>query len=114
MRMSIRFVLLAAALLLTAPAWALSLNQAMGALTEAKVAGVLGERPDGYVGVVKPGGDASEIAKLINDARRQEYQRLAAENGIKVRDVEAIAGKKALERTQPGQYIQINGVWMPK
>jgi uncharacterized protein YdbL (DUF1318 family) len=114
MRMSIRFVFLVTALLLTSPAWALSLNQAMGALTEAKVAGVLGERPDGYVGVVKPGGDAAEIAKLINNARRDEYQRLATENGIKVRDVEAIAGKKALERTQPGQYILINGVWMPK
>ena len=96
MRMSIRFVLLITALLLTSPAWA------------------LGERPDGYVGVVKPGGDAAEIAKLINNARRDEYQRLATENGIKVRDVEAIAGKKALERTQPGQYILINGVWMPK
>lgn len=114
MRMSIRFFLLAAALLLSAPAWAMSLNQAMGALPEAKAAGVLGERPDGYVGVVTPRGDAAEIARQINEARRAEYQRLAEENGIKLRDVEAIAGKKAIERTPPGQYIQLNGVWMPK
>ncbi|GGC92737.1 YdbL family protein [Halopseudomonas salina] len=114
MRMSIRLLLLAAALLVASPTWALSLNQAMGALPEAKAAGLLGERPDGYVGVVSPGGDAAEIARLINEARRAEYQRLAAENGIKLRDVEAIAGKKALERTPSGQYIQLNGVWMPK
>ncbi len=114
MRMSIRFFLLVTALLLTAPAWALSLNQAMGALPEAKAAGVLGERPDGYVGVVTPQGDAADIARLINQARREEYQRLATENGIMLRDVEAIAGKKALQRTSPGEYIQLNGVWMPK
>lgn len=114
MRMSIRYFLMAAALLMSAPALALSLNQAMGALPQAKAAGVLGERPDGYLGVVTPGGDAAEIAKLINRARREEYQRLAEENGIMLRDVEAIAGKKALERTPPGQYIQLNGVWMPK
>jgi hypothetical protein len=114
MRMSIRFFLLAVALLMTAPAWALTLNQAMGALPEAKASGLLGERPDGYVGVVTPQGDAAEIARLINEARRAEYQRLAAENGIALRDVEAIAGKKALERTPAGQYIQLNGVWMPK
>jgi uncharacterized protein YdbL (DUF1318 family) len=114
MRMSFRFLLLAAALVLAAPAWALSLNQAMGALPQAKSAGLLGERPDGYVGVVTPEGDAAEIARLINEARKAEYQRLATENGIKLRDVEAIAGKKAQERTEPGQYIQLNGVWMPK
>ena len=114
MRTSIRFFILAAALLVAAPALALTLNQAMGALPEAKSAGLLRERPDGYVGVVTPQGNAADIAKLINEARRAEYQRLAKENGIALRDVEAIAGKKALERTPAGQYIQLNGVWMPK
>ncbi|MBL4834061.1 MAG: YdbL family protein [Pseudomonas sp.] len=114
MRTSIRFFILAAALLMAAPALALTLNQAMGALPEAKSAGLLGERPDGYVGVVTPQGNAADIAKLINEARRAEYQRLAKENGIALRDVEAIAGKKALDRTPAGQYIQLNGVWMPK
>lgn len=114
MRMSIRYVSLLLALLLSAPALALNLNQAMSALPEAKAAGLLGEQPNGYLGVVTPGGNAEEVARLINQARRAEYQRLAGENGIQLNDVESIAGKKALERTPAGQYILLNDVWMKK
>ena len=114
MRMSIRMVGLLLALLLSAPALALSLNEAMSALPTAKAAGQLGEQPDGYLGVVAAGGNAAEIARQINQARRDEYQRLARENNIQQRDVESMAGKKALERTPAGQYIMINDVWMKK
>lgn len=114
MHMSIRMVSLLLALLMSAPVMALSLNQAMSALPAAKAAGQLGEQPDGYLGVVSEGGNARDIAKQINDARRQEYQRLARENNIQLRDVESMAGKKALERTPSGQYIMLNGVWMKK
>ncbi|QLC74321.1 YdbL family protein [Pseudomonas sp. LPB0260] len=99
---------------LSLPAMALSLNEAMSALGPAKASGQLGEMANGYLGVVKPGGQASEIARLINQARRAEYQRLANENGIKLGDVEAIAGQKALEKTPPGQYIQLQGQWRRK
>lgn len=114
MRMSIRIGGLLLALLLSAPALALSLNEAMSALPAAKAAGQVGEQPDGYLGVVTPGGNAAEIARQINQARREEYQRLATGNNIQLRDVESMAGKKALERTPPGQYIMLNGVWMKK
>ena len=114
MRMSMRTVSLLLALLVSTPVLALSLNQAMSALPAAKAAGQLGEQPDGYLGVVNPGGNAAEVAKQINEARRQEYQRLATENNIQLRDVESMAGKKALERTPGGQYIMLNGVWMKK
>ena len=114
MRMSMRTVSLLLALLMSAPALALNLNQAMSALPAAKAAGQLGEQPDGYLGLVSPGGNAADVAKLINEARRQEYQRLARENNIQLRDVESMAGKKALERTPGGQYILLNGVWMKK
>ncbi|CEA04232.1 hypothetical protein BN1049_01417 [Pseudomonas saudimassiliensis] len=114
MRMSVRVGGLLLALLLSAPALALSLNQAMSALPAAKAAGQLGEQPDGYLGVVAAGGNAAEIARQINQARRDEYQRLAKENNIQVRDVESMAGKKALERTPRGQYILVNDVWMKK
>ena len=114
MRMSMRTVSLLLALLMSAPALALNLNQAMSALPAAKAAGQLGEQPDGYLGVVSPGGNAADVARQINEARRQEYQRLARENNIQLRDVESMAGKKALERTPDGQYILLNGVWMKK
>lgn len=114
MRTAIGMVSLLLALLMSAPALALSLNEAMSALPAAKASGQLGEQPDGYLGVVSSGGNAADIARQINDARREEYQRLARENRIQLRDVESMAGKKALERTPSGQYIMLNGVWMKK
>lgn len=99
---------------LSLPAAALNLNEAMSALSDAKANGQLGEMPNGYLGVVKEGGQAAEIARLINQARRAEYQKLAAQNGIVLSDVEAIAGQKALDKTPPGQYIQDQGQWRRK
>lgn len=63
------------ALSLSLPAYALNLNQAMSALGDAKASGQLGEQPNGYLGVVKPGGQAEEIARLINQARRANTRR---------------------------------------
>ncbi|WP_397379501.1 YdbL family protein [Pseudomonas sp.] len=99
---------------LSLPAVALNLNEAMSALGDAKASGQLGEMPNGYLGVVTGGGQAAEIAQLINQARRAEYQKLAAQNGIKLSDVEIIAGKKALDKTPAGQYIQLDGKWQRK
>ncbi len=100
------------ALCLALPAAAMSLNEAMAALGQAKASGQLGEKPDGYLGVVQGGGQAEEIASQINQARRAEYHRLAQKNSVS--DVEAIAGKKAIEKTPSGQVIQLNGTWVKK
>ena len=68
---------------LSLPAAALTLNDAMSALGEAKASGQLGEMPNGYLGVVEDNGQAAEIARLINQARRAEYQRQADHGGEK-------------------------------
>lgn len=99
---------------LSLPAAALNLNEAMAALGDAKASGLLGEMPNGYLGVVKDADQATEIAAQINQARRAEYQKLAQQNGIKLADVEAIAGQKALDKTPAGQYIQYQGQWRRK
>jgi uncharacterized protein YdbL (DUF1318 family) len=112
--MRIRTASLMLALLFTNPAWAMSLNEAMAALSSAKAAGQVGEQPNGYLGAINGSSQSSEIANLINQARRDEYQRLAQQNGIQLGDVEAIAGKKAIEKTPAGQYIQLNGKWVRK
>jgi len=114
MKICTRIAILLVALGLALPALAMTLNEAMGALSGAKTRGQLGEMPNGYLGVVGSGAQAEEIARLINQARRAEYQRLARENGIQLGDVEAIAGQKALEKTPSGQYIQLNGKWIRK
>lgn len=99
---------------LSLPALAMNLNEAMSQLSAAKDSGVVGEMPNGYLGVVKSAGEADAITKLINEARANEYQKLATQNGIQKADVEAIAGKKAIEKTPAGQYIQLNGKWIKK
>lgn len=96
------------------PVMAITLQQAMSALGQAKEQGLVGEQPNGYLGVVKNSGDAQEIVNLINAARKAEYSKLAQNNNITITDVEAIAGKKALERTQSGHYIQVGGEWRQK
>lgn len=108
------FTLCMLMLLGSGSAWALSLNEAMSALPTAKEAGQLGEQPNGYLGVVKAVGSAAEVAQQINAARKDEYQRVAKSNGIALKDVEAIAGQKAIERTPAGQYIQVSGSWVRK
>lgn len=99
---------------LSLPVLALDLPAAMQALPAAKAAGQLGEQADGYLGVVKSGGDASAIAAQINQARRAEYQKIAAQNGLKLPDVERLAGQKAIERTPAGQFVQQAGRWQQK
>jgi uncharacterized protein len=114
MNLSKRLASLLLLLSLSLPALALNLNEAMSALGDAKTSGQLGEMPNGYLGVVTSGGQAAEIAQLINQARRTEYLKLAAQNGIQLSDVEAIAGQKAIDKTPPGQYIQLQGKWQRK
>ncbi|TBU93993.1 YdbL family protein [Phytopseudomonas dryadis] len=114
MSLTKRFAGLLLLLSLSLPAYALTLNEAMSALGDAKASGQLGEMPSGYLGVVKAGGQADEIARLINQARRAEYQKLAQQNGIQLSDVEAIAGQKAIDKTPAGQYIQQQGQWRRK
>jgi uncharacterized protein YdbL (DUF1318 family) len=101
-------------LLVSLPLMAMNLQQAMSNLGTAKEQGLVGEQPDGYLGVVSASGDAAEIVRLINNARREQYQRLAKDNNLALPDVEAMAGLKAIEKTQTGHYIQVNGKWAKK
>ena len=86
-------------------------------LDEAKEQGLLGERPDGYLGLPNPSTspDAVSLMKDINNKRRDVYKGIAEKNGTALSAVEALAGKKAIEKTPSGQLImQSNGTWTPK
>lgn len=97
-----------------ANAYAMTLQQAMGQLANYKSQGLVGEQPNGYLGVVTNQNEASELVQLINDARRDQYQKMADANKIAIQDIETLAGKKALEKTKSGHYIEINGRWVKK
>lgn len=110
----IQLMLLALLFSLSLPVMAMNLQQAMSGLPTAKSQGLVGEQANGYLGVIQSSTDIELLAKLINEARRTEYSRLARENGITVTDVEAMAGQKAIERTARGHYIQQDGKWIQK
>jgi hypothetical protein len=97
-----------------ANAYAMTLQQAMGQIGNYKSQGLVGEQPNGYLGVVTNQNEASQLVQLINNARKEQYQKLANTNKIAIQEVETLAGKKALEKTKPGHYIQINSRWIKK
>jgi uncharacterized protein YdbL (DUF1318 family) len=101
-------------LLMSQPLQAMDLQQAMTALPTAKAQGLVGEQPDGYLGVVKASADTTTVVQLINNARRNEYQKLATANGLQLADVEVMAGQKALDKTQSGHFILRDGQWQKK
>ena len=93
---------------------ALTLDQAIDSLSQAKAQGLVGEQADGYLGVVKNEGNASEIANLINQARKAQYQKVSAESNVPLNEVENRAGSKAQDKTPAGQYIKQQGQWQKK
>ncbi len=94
------------ALLLVAP-----LAFAELSLDEAKRQGLVGEDASGYVASVSasPSREVRALVKSVNDKRRGEYERLAAENGIDIADMELIAGRKAIDKTESGGYVRRQG-----
>lgn len=105
-----RIFLTVAALAITLPQLAFALS-----LDEAKAKGAVGERSDGYLGVVTSSADATALAKDINNKRRAEYDRIAGQNGQPRGVIEKLAAQKAYERTPSGQYVQgADGSWTKK
>lgn len=99
---------------LALPVMAMNLQQAMSALSGAKEQGLVGEQPNGYLGVVSASGDANEIVKLVNQARKEQYQKMAQDNGIALKDVETMAGQKAIEKTSRNHFVRVDGKWVKK
>ncbi len=114
MKKMMRYFIGCAILMAALPLMAMTLQQAMSSLPEAKSQGWVGEQADGYLGVVNSSGNATEIVNLINEARLAQYQRLAKDNTIAIADVQAMAGQKAIEKTPSGQYVQVNQKWAKK
>ena len=76
-------------------------------LADAKAAGWLGERPDGYLGVVSANAPPAvvQLAGEINAKRKLKYAEIAQKNGTAVDAVAALMGAKQIERTPAGEYV---------
>jgi len=84
-------------------------------LQDAQARGLVGEKLDGYVGVVQ---NAPGVAQLVNDVnlqRRQLYRDIARKNNIPLDTVERLAADKAINRAGSGEYVQdATGNWVRK
>ncbi len=79
-------------------------------------AGKVGERIDGYLGVVGS-ADPAIVRKVneVNNKRRAVYERLAKEKGVTVVQVARITGEKQLARASAGSFIMDDsGKWARK
>jgi len=90
---------------------------AAGPLEDAKAKGYVGERPDGYVGLVS-GKAPSSVRKLvdqINSQRRARYADIAKRTGADARQVGILAGRKLIAGARPGTYVMDGrGSWKRK
>ncbi|MDH3282137.1 MAG: YdbL family protein [Gammaproteobacteria bacterium] len=84
-------------------------------LNQAKAAGWVGEKVDGYLGLVKPGAP-EEIAKMmaaINSKRKAEYENIATRNGVAVTQVARLTAAKVIGSAASGTYVQnAEGQWV--
>ena len=85
-------------------------------LQGAKADGMVGEQLNGYLGVVNSAAsdDVRALVKDVNAKRKEKYQSIAKQNGTSLETVELLAGKKAIEKTQAGNYIQTATGWKKK
>lgn len=107
-------------LLMTALMWLmlLSIPSAFAqTLDEAKASGLIGEKSDGYIGLVQSSAPPAVVALVtdVNRQRRERYQQIARENGISVNQVAQLAYARAVEATRSGHFIEdANGRWVRK
>ena len=96
-----------AGLMLMAPA------AAQPALAQARAAGQVGERFDGYLGLAAPAGPAvRQQVSAVNIKRRALYSQLASRRGVAPGAVGVTAGCELLARVAPGeQYMLADGIW---
>ncbi|RJT24108.1 YdbL family protein [Buttiauxella izardii] len=84
-------------------------------LTEARQQGRVGETLSGFIAPVKQDKETLALVKSINEARSENYQKLADSNNISANQVAELAGQKLVARAQAGEYVRgINGQWMRK
>ncbi|HEY0629164.1 MAG TPA: YdbL family protein [Sphingomicrobium sp.] len=80
----------------------------------ARRAGLIGERFDGYLGIVNPGASAEVRRQVgaINIRRRSLYSNLAARKGVSPEEVGITAACSLLRRIGVGEYYLLNqGGW---
>jgi uncharacterized protein YdbL (DUF1318 family) len=82
----------------------------------ARASGQVGEKPDGYLGVV--GGQSAAVQSMVSDLnirRRENYAQKAQEQGVTLQEYAITQGCILIARTQPGEkYQDPDGNWQTR
>lgn len=96
---------------LAAPAWA----ERDPAYAAARSSGQVGEKADGYLGVVGGGGDVRGLVDKINIQRRANYTERAQAQNATVEEYAFTQGCMLIQRTSPGEKYQApDGSWQTR
>ncbi|MEZ5669143.1 MAG: YdbL family protein [Alphaproteobacteria bacterium] len=90
---------------------------AADALSDARAAGYIGERPDGYVALVDNGapGDVRALVDQINSQRYAAYQNVASQTGAPIDQVGIIAAQRIYSEVPSGTFLlSQSGQWYRK
>ena len=110
----IRAITAAAAVLILA---VVALPVLAGVLDGAKQQGYVGEQLNGYAGIVNPAApdDVRQLVESVNQQRRAEYERIAAETNSTPEQVGYVIGAKLINRAPAGHYVMdVQGQWVVK
>jgi hypothetical protein len=86
-------------------------------LAAAKAAGLVGERPDGLVGLVQAQApaDVRNLVSRVNEERRKQYEQVARSTGGSLQEVQAVAGQRLVNATPAGQFVmEAGGRWVKR
>jgi hypothetical protein len=82
----------------------------------ARAAGQVGEKMDGYLGIV--GSQPAAVESLANDInirRRENYAQQAQQQGVTLQEYAVTQGCVLISRTQPGEKYQApDGSWQTR
>jgi len=86
-------------------------------IEQAQRDGLVGERIDGYLGVVDPKADPAITRRVneINAQRRAVYEQLARRESVPVQTIARLTGEKQIQKAPAGTYVmRENAGWTRK
>ncbi len=92
------------------------LAQRNPAYQAARAAGSIGEKPDGYLGYVRPpSGTTKALVEDLNIRRKAAYTRQAQQNNATVEQFAFTSGCNLIAKTVPGEkYQSPDGSWQTR
>jgi len=89
-----------------------SMKARLPQIIELKTQGIVGEQPDGYLGLVKDDAAARAVVDAENADRKAEYAKRAATQGQTVEVLAKILGEARVRQEKAGRFVRgAGGEW---